>query len=42
MLGSRLMSMVFPDPGEPISRMLCLPEAAISMARLAASWPLMS
>ena len=31
-----------PDPGGPIIRRLWLPAAAISRARLAVSWPLMS
>ena len=39
MVGSRRASMVLPVPGAPTSRILCPPAAAISMARLACSWP---
>ena len=39
--GSRLLrawaSMVLPDPGDPESRMLCLPATAMATARLACS-----
>ncbi len=37
--GSRLASMVLPEPGGPIIRMLWLPAAATSRARLAVCWP---
>ena len=39
MVGSRLASMVFPEPGGPESRQLCPPAAAISRALLACSCP---
>ena len=40
--GSRAASIDLPAPGGPISSRLWLPAAAISSARLAVSWPLMS
>ena len=40
--GSRAASIDLPAPGGPIIRRLCAPAAAISRARLALSWPLMS
>ena len=40
--GRRAASIDLPAPGGPISRRLWLPAAAISSARLAVSWPLMS
>ncbi len=42
MPGKRDASMDFPEPGGPTISRLCAPAAAISSARLAASWPLMS
>ena len=39
MEGRRLASMVLPEPGGPIMRMLWLPAAATSSARLAVCWP---
>ena len=40
--GSRAASIDLPAPGGPYINMLCPPAAAISSARLALSWPLMS
>ena len=40
--GMRRASIVFPDPGEPIIRMLCPPATATSIACLAFSWPFTS
>ena len=40
--GSRAASIDFPAPGGPFSKTLWPPAAAISSARLALSWPLMS
>src|SRR5215469_10099372 len=40
--GSRAASIDLPAPGGPTIRRLCPPAAAISKARLALSWPLMS
>ncbi len=42
MEGRRRASMDFPAPGEPMSRMLCPPAAAISSARFTFSWPMTS
>src|SRR5213594_3627917 len=42
MVGSRRASIVFPDPGGPIIRMLCPPAAATSSARLACACPFTS
>ena len=42
MPGRRLASIVFPEPGGPISMMLCPPAAAISIQRLTLSWPFTS
>ena len=42
MPGRRLASMVLPEPGGPMSIMLCPPAAAISIQRLTLSWPLTS
>lgn len=42
MVGRRLMSMDFPEPGGPIRSMLWRPVAAMVRARLARAWPLMS
>ncbi len=42
MEGSRFAIMLLPEPGEPSSRMLWLPLAAISKARLATFWPFTS
>ena len=39
MVGMRLASMVLPEPGGPIIRMLCPPAHAISRARLAVCCP---
>ncbi len=41
-VASRLASMVFPEPGGPIIRILCPPAAAMTMARFTCSWPLTS
>ncbi|CDC78934.1 unknown [Clostridium sp. CAG:964] len=38
--GILLASILFPEPGVPISKMLCIPAAAISMARFASDCPL--
>ena len=40
--GSRRASMDLPAPGEPMSRILCPPAAAISSARLTFSCPMTS
>ncbi len=40
--GSRAASIDFPAPGGPFNKRLCPPAAAISSARLALSWPLIS
>ncbi len=37
-----LANMLLPTPGGPLSKILWWPAAAISMARLARSWPTMS
>ena len=42
MEGRRLASMDFPEPGEPMSRILCPPAAAISSARFTFSCPMTS
>jgi len=39
MVGIRLASIVLPEPGGPIIRMLCPPAQLISSARLAVCWP---
>jgi hypothetical protein len=41
-VGSRAASIDFPEPGGPAISKLCPPAAAISSARFALSWPLMS
>ena len=42
MEGRRLASMDFPAPGDPMSKRLCPPAAAISRARFTFSWPITS
>lgn len=39
---SALLSMVFPDPGEPTISTLCCPAAAMLIALFAMRWPLIS
>ena len=39
MVGNRLASIVLPEPGEPINKILWRPAAAICNARFASCWP---